>query len=226
MKYYKLTTLGASRKDIGVSPQSTECHFGDIQKDFIPYEGVIDFEFELPIPKLRNKARATSMLDVVAIPSTFLVMSKYFLDFLKNFELGAYQKWDIQVHHRNEQMNDYVLFYMNETKQSEYVDFENSEFYIGSLNDYKYVGDYLSILDYENYLSTREILSEDNLWLKHRKVVLDLSNTKEDMFRLVNSPNSGYFVSEQLKNAIQEKKFTGMVFKEISDKRNKVEVIY
>ncbi|QMU62998.1 MAG: hypothetical protein GKR88_01075 [Flavobacteriaceae bacterium] len=45
------------------------------------------------------------------------------------------------------------------------------------------------------------------------------------MFRIINAPPGGYFVSEKLKNAIEEHDFTGMEFKKISN-LDKVEVIY
>ena len=61
--------------------------------------------------------------------------------------------------------------------------------------------------------------------LLHKSVTLDLHNTTEDMFRIVNAPPSGYFVSEKLKNAIEENGFTGMEFKEVSE-LDKVEVVY
>jgi len=49
---------------------------------------------------------------------------------------------------------------------------------------------------------------------------------KLDMFRIINTPASGYYVSERLKHAIEEKGFTGMAFKEISDVDKRIEVIY
>ncbi|WP_157207846.1 hypothetical protein [Mariniflexile maritimum] len=81
MKYYKLTTIGANRNEIGISLQSISGYFGDIQKDFMPFEGKIDFDFELPIPKLQDKANLTTMLDVVMIPSKFLVVQNHFIEF-------------------------------------------------------------------------------------------------------------------------------------------------
>jgi hypothetical protein len=117
------------------------------------------------------------------------------------------------------------LFYLTETKQTDYIDFAKSEFYIGSLKDYTLIGKNIKITDYENYLSCFEILKEDNLWLKHKKIVLILNNSKDDMFRIINTPAGGYYASERLKNEILKKRFSGMVFKEITTDR-KVEVIY
>jgi hypothetical protein len=61
--------------------------------------------------------------------------------------------------------------------------------------------------------------------LLHSIVTLDLSKATEDMFRIINAPSSGYFISEKLKNAIEENGFTGMAFTEVG-KLDKIEVIY
>ncbi|QMU62996.1 MAG: hypothetical protein GKR88_01065 [Flavobacteriaceae bacterium] len=54
MKYYKLT-FSSNVKEVGKIPQSEECLMGDIQQDFIPWEGKIDFDFKLPEPNLEKK---------------------------------------------------------------------------------------------------------------------------------------------------------------------------
>jgi len=225
MKYYKLTTIGANRNEIGISPQSKDGYFGDIQKDFMPFEGKIDLDFDLPIPKLQDKAKLTTMLDVVMIPTKFLVVQNQFLEFLKKFEITYNQQWSIKVEYKKTFIEDYSLFYLTETKQADYIDFKKSEFYVGSLKDYTFIGDDINISDYQNYLSTFEVLKSDGLWLKHKKVVLNLSRAKEDIFRIINTPSSGYFISEKLREALIKKGFTGMVFKEITNDK-KVEVIY
>lgn len=226
MKYYKLTHNGLDKKQVGIFPQSTESFIGDIQQSFIPFEGPIHFDFDLPVPKLQNKAKPTTYLNVISIPSWFLVIKKYFIEFLKDFNIGNYQVWDIKVEYKKSVMNDYCLFILTDTKQNDYIDFIKSEFYIGKTYNYKYVGDTIKIIDHQNYLSTREVLKEDNLWLKCRKGVLDLRKAKEDMFRLINAPIGGYYVSERLKNAIREKGYTGMDFKEIEEYDKKIKVIY
>jgi len=197
----------------------------DIQKDFMPFEGKIDFDFDLPIPKLQDKAKLTTMLDVVMIPTKFLVVQNQFLEFLKKFEITYNQQWSIKVEYKKTFIEDYSLFYLTETKQADYIDFKKSEFYVGSLKDYTFIGDDINISDYQNYLSTFEVLKSDGLWLKHKKVVLNLSRAKEDIFRIINTPSSGYFISEKLREALIKKGFTGMVFKEITNDK-KVEVIY
>ena len=63
--------------------------------------------------------------------------------------------------------------------------------------------------------------SDDNL-LKFHKVCFNVSQLKLDMFRIYNFPFGGYYVSERLKIAIEEQRFTGMVFKDIESISDKL----
>tara|TARA_R110001583_G_scaffold60219_10_gene179040 strand:- start:938 stop:1618 length:681 start_codon:yes stop_codon:yes gene_type:complete len=226
MKYYKLTH-SIDRKIIGVFPQSEECFVGDIQKDFIPWEGPIDFDFKLPEPILEKKSKQTSYVRVVAISVRFLVVDNEFLNFLKNYNIGNYQKWKIKTWQNEELIKKYNLFILNDTKQSEYIDFEKSDFLIGKLGDWKDRSTRrpISIKNYDEYIYKKEKLGKESLMLLHDKVTLDLKGVNVDMFRIVNAPLGGYYVSERLKNAIEENGFTGMEFKEVGE-LDKVEVIY
>jgi hypothetical protein len=228
MKYYKLTHIGVNRGEIGVSPQSSSGEVGDIQKDFIPREGIIDFDFKLPIPKLKDKAIATTLLDVGMIPFVFLVVNNSFIDLVKNYKIGDFQNWPIKVLHKKEILEDYNIFLLNRGKQSKYIDFKNSEFFVGSLKDFQYVGDNIKISDYENFLSTKEVLKKSGLLLKCNQVTINLKEVKEDIFRLYIDPVGGYYVSERLKKEIIEQGFTGMVFNEIEEsvRKKRVKVIY
>ena len=228
MKYYKLTHIGVNRDEIGISPQGCGGDVGDIQKDFMPREGIIDFDFKLPIPKLKHKAIATTLLDIGMIPFTFLVVNNNFIDLVKDYKIGDFQNWPIKVHHKKEILEDYNLFLLNRGRQSKYIDFKNSEFYVGSLKDFQYVGDNIKVSDYKNFLSTKEVLKESGLWLKCSQVIINLKEAKEDMFRLYIDPVGGYYVSERLKEVMLEKGFTGMVFKEIEEsvRKKRIKVIY
>lgn len=227
MKYYLFFHIGANRKEIGINPQSTEGYFGDIQKDIIPIEGRIDFDFELPIPKLDKKANPTTMLSVVMIPPWFIIVKKHFIEFLKEFNIGCFQQWPIDVNFEGSKLKDYCLFYLPMTKQAEYIDFNQSQFYIGKYSDYQYVGDKMVINDYNNYINIKEVLEgEMDKCLKHRRIVIDLRDANEDMFRIINAPAGGYYVSDRLKKAIEKNGFTGMTFKEVSEADKRIKVIY
>ena len=225
MKYYKLN-FSSNLKEIGKFPQSEDCIIGDVQQDFIPWEGKIDFDFKLPEPILEKKAKQTSYIVVVAI-SKFLVIDDEFLSFLRLFNIGNYQEWKINTWQNKQLIDKYNLFLINNTKQDKYIDFSKSEFYSKKLGDWdnSSAQQPVSVNDYDEYVSEKERLRKDKLMLLEKKVYLDLSKATEDMFRIVNAPPGGYFVSERLKNAIEESGFTGMEFIEVSE-LDRVEVIY
>ena len=82
------------------------------------------------------------------------------------------------------------------------------------------------INDYENFLHIRNELDNKNKFLKDIKIVLNLSKIDLDLFRIINAPASGYYVSEKLKNAIEKERFTGFAFQEIEDMDDRIKVIY
>jgi len=228
MKYYKLEYNSLNTKETGTQFQSTEGYFGDIQNNIFPIEGKIDFNFELPEPFMQDKAKPTTLLNAVFITNGFLIFEDHFIDFLRMFSIGEYQTCKIKVHHKNTILTNYCLFNLSYPKQRELIDFKKSSFYLGKYSDYKYVGEYINITNYENYLSTLEVLKsgKDN-FLKHEKIYLDLRFTQMmDMFKLWIDPLAGYYISEKLKISMEEQKFTGMIFKEIEKISDKIQVIY
>lgn len=227
MKYYKLTN-SRNTKEVGAYPQCENIKYlGDIQKDFIPWQGMIDFDFKLPEPNLEKKAKQTSLINVVAIPALFLVIDDNLLSFLKDFNIGNYQSWKIKTWHNKKNIEKYNLFIINNTRQDEYIDFSKSEFKSKKLGDWNNssVQKTVFVKNYDEYFMEKESLRKDKLMLLHNRITLNLSKTTEDIFRIVNAPPGGYFVSERLKDAIEKNDFTGMEFTEVSQ-IDKVEVIY
>lgn len=226
MKYYELN-FGKNRKEIGTSPQSAECHMGDIQQPFMPWRGKIDFDFQLPEPILKKNAKQTSYINVVAIPSWFLVIEDEILGFLKKFKIGNHQEWKIKTWQNKVLIPKYNLFFVNETKEEKYIDFKNSEFLLGKIGDWDDLESRkpIAIENYDDYINLKKHLetAKDKQAIKCNKMVLNLSMIDDDLFRIMNVPIvGGYFVSEKLKNAILEMKFTGMEFIEMSEIRNLV----
>lgn len=226
MKYYSLKYNSLNEIETGTQYQSTGGYIGDIQRDILPFEGKIINQFELPIPTMMNKAKETSLLGVTFIPSWFLVIDDHFLNFLAKFNL-SFQTWKIDIYHKKKKVENYNLFYIYETKQNQYIDFKKSSFYSKKIGDWdnSSIQKPVFVENYNEYLSKKEGLIKEKLMLLDSKVTLDLSKASEDMFRIVNAPPGGYFVSEKLKNAIEENGFTGMEFIEVSE-LDKVDVIY
>ena len=226
MKYYILDYNSSNIKETGTQFQSIDGIVGDIQQDFLPFEGKIDFAFKLPEPFLQKKAKPTTYIHVAMIPNWFLVVKKYFINFLCEFKIGEFQTWNLKVHQNNSIINDYQLFILSETFQRELIEFENCEFYVGNFSDYNFTGESINIKTYEEFIKKREELSKQKNILKYKKIVVNLSSMTKDMFRIINVPASGYYVSEKLKNAIEKEKFTGISFREIEEMDNRIKVIY
>ena len=225
MNYYQLTHIGANRAEIGIAPQSTSClSYGDIQRVKIPTNEPIAEKFELPVPILEKKARPSTMISVVAVPYNFLILKSYFIEFIQEFTIPEFQFWPLEVHHKRMIITDYNLFLINSSLQGEIIDFNKSQFRLGSYKDFTWSGESIQVMNYKNYLSCQEVLKDEDLWLRTQKLVVNLENIEFDFFRLNINSLAGYFISEKLKNAIEKERFTGMVFKEMSSLK-KVEVL-
>lgn len=226
MKYYRLNYNSLNIKETGTQFQSIDGIMGDIQQDFIPFEGEINFPFELPTPFLQTKAKHTTFLHVMMLPDWFMVFKDYFIDFLKKFNIGEYQTWKLHVYHNNEIINDYSMFYTPKTFQREVLEFQNSVFVIGDYMNYEVVGENIRIKDYDEYVTLRDELAEKNKLLKYSLISLNLSKINADLFRLINTPASGYYVSEKLRIAIEKERFTGFSFQEIEEMDKRIKVTY
>ncbi len=227
MKYSKLEYNSLNIEETGTQFQSIEGKFGDIQNENLPFDSKIDLKFNLPEPFLKSKAKLTSFINVVFIPSWFMVIN----DDLKNLLIlhtKFSQFWKINLIQKRKIITNYNLFYISQTREQEIINFDKSNFYIGKYGDMDYKGDDIKILDFKNYLINKNKIenSNNNLYLKHSKIVLDFSKEKADIIRIINFPFGGYYVSEKLRNAIEKERFTGMVFKEIEEVSDKIDIIY
>ena len=228
MKYFKLNYNSSNIKETGTQFQSIDGILGDIQQDFIPFEGRTDFPFKLPEPFLQKKAKPTTFLNVIMIPAQFLVFKKHFVDFLCNFNVGEFQTWDVLVHQNNGIINNYLMFYIPDTSQTEIIDFKKSKFEINE--DWiirSTVGEIVDFANYEEYLSSL-IKHTTPPYLIANKLFLDFSKQNKDLIRLTNMPmtGGGYYISERLKNAIEKERFTGFAFQEIEEMDNRIKGIY
>ena len=226
MKYYILHHNGLNIRETGTQFQSIDGFAGDIQQNFIPFEGKINFAFKLPEPLLQNKAKPTTYLNVTFIPNWFMVLKKHFIDFLNKFNIGEFQIWDLKVHHNKNILDDYCLFILTKTYQRELIDFSESEFCVGSFFDYNSIGETLNINNYEEFLQVRDELGSKNKFIKDKNIILNLSKMDLDLFRIINAPASGYYVSEKLKTAIEKEGFTGFAFQEIEEMDDRIKCIY
>lgn len=228
MKYYKLNYNSLNIKETGTQFQSIDGILGDIQQDFIPFEGKNNIVFKLPEPILQKKAKPTTYLNVIMIPEPYLVFKNHFVDFLLDFNIGEFQTWNLKVHQNNEINNTYVMFYSPNSYQKEIIDFKTSKFEInGDWLTRICKGEIIMFRDYEEYFVELQKHTIPPYLLAY-ELILDFSKQKNDLIRLINMPmtGTGYYVSEKLKNAIEKERFTGFAFQEIEEMDKRIKVIY
>lgn len=230
MKYYKLLN-SLKTNEIGKFIQCS----GALSRGNIGDLGLwkeITEQVNLPELAMDKKSKPTTILSTWINSNKFLVLKKYFIDFLKNFNIGHFNHWSLKIHHKNEVLKDYELFHLSyPTGIKSIIKYKESDFVVLPRGgwDKTTITKPVQLENYENYCNLREILneSEDDLTIAYTKLVLDFSNTTEDLIRFVGTPfNNGYYISERLKKAIEEKRFTGMTFQEIEQMDNKIKAIY
>ncbi|MCL9807686.1 hypothetical protein NAT51_19340 [Flavobacterium amniphilum] len=234
MKYYRIQN-SIDRKEIG--------HFLQVQKeDWIGITntsedfseqglfGKVEGNPALPVPYLYRMTKPTSLLDMTVIPiNKYLVVDKAFFEFLKPY-LGDFQSWEIKA---KKQLEDYEYHIVHiDYPQNDFVNYEKSIFKLFShdenynridLNQEVKITNDGDSLDKSREYSLKGI-GIGYPFLKETKVVFNYSKMTKDLFRCSFVPYAGYYVSENLKNEIEKQGFTGLVFKELDEIDNFVQV--
>ena len=232
MKFFRLKN-SFNTKEIGRYPQVEKINrLGDLFKiEEIGNTSKINFKWDIPEPIMKKKANVTTLLSVIPFTTAlFLTFEKSFINFLENFSVGDFSTWELKIHHKDEVLNNYRLFHLSYPSDDKYIDFEKSDFITitsgGRYEDTSFKP--VKINNLNNYLNSLEVVrSAGNLTVTYNKLVLDFSNATEDIIRFIDVTNNlGYYVSERLKNAIEEKGFTGIAFQEIEEMDKRIKVIY
>ncbi|PWL38991.1 hypothetical protein DKG77_12255 [Flagellimonas aquimarina] len=211
MEYFFLQQ-STRTKEVGILPQWESYKIkGDLNQlhGTGPIEGMVN----LPEPILRKKARPTTYLDmtVVANSLVYMVVKQHFLNFLMKFNIGEYQTWNLKIHHKGKVLEDYCVVYFSHPAKC--VEYDLSNFYTGKIDDWRYNGKEINIADQDEFLTMAKDMYTAGLKIKSKSMVLNFSKIKKDIVRIANVPfGSGYYISENLKNAILEQRFTGMEF--------------
>jgi len=230
MKYYYLypsTTLS----EVGTCPQSDKTlKMGNVS-DY-GHQGRIGSEMNLPVTKLDKRAILTDYLHIVRVPfDRFLVISTRFKSAIESLKVSEFQNWKIDIYH-NSNLLKYNLLYSCLPQESKFVNYEASKFEVGKRGDWRdpTIRKPVQIDNFNAYRNVLKILreQEDNSILHCSELIVDLSDANEDLFRLSNLPGigNGYYVSDRFKSAMEEKKITGMQFKEIDQHYKKIKVMY
>lgn len=234
MKYYKLKN-SFKTKEIGVFAQAERINkLGDLENIYIDgRKKPINIQWDIPEPIMKNKSKPTTYLHVIPFSDDiFLVLKKYFIDFLKGFNVGDFNHWPLKVHHNDNILTDYQLFHLSyPTKVDNLIKYEQSDFVIlprgGRFENTPTKP--VRLESYESFKNLKEVLNEsnENITVSYDKLVVDFSDLDLDLFRFIEAPfTNGYYISERLKNAIEEQNFTGMAFQEIEEMDKRIKVIY
>lgn len=227
IEYSFFKNRSLSIKEMGAIPQSETTKMISFNINGMGYEGPIVAPLIPPEPILLPNAKLTTILNAVCVNSgIFIICRDYFIDFLKDFELGEYTVWPMKIHYNDSALDNYHLFHISYPIDNELIDYKNSRFSIGEIGDWRDKGKRKKIIikNYIDYIGLREELNDSGNEIKHEKIVLDFSKAKEDVIRLETPPIRGYYFSERLIKEIKKHRFTGFSFFEIGKKNKNVEL--
>ncbi|WP_373523756.1 hypothetical protein [Aquiflexum sp.] len=227
MKYFWIQH-SANLKEVGVFPQCTDAkNFTEIQKFGLGYFDKISKPFLLPEPILRNNAKQTDLLYVVPVSSpVFLVISDDLINYIVPEISGIYQKWKLSAYFKGNLITKYNLFHLSNPSQKHIIDFKNSEFRNknNKTKEEKLVG----FSNYQDYHKKWEDTIYSNGSILIKSLTIDLRDMENDIFRIIelNFMGIGYYVSEKLKNKLENIGFTGIQFIPIDEIDPRIKVIY
>lgn len=220
MNYYRIRhTL--SPKVLGNYPQVKEivhnCHV-DSEPKFIQHFRLkeIDFEPVVSNPILYSKSKKTDLIEHLGIGfSHRLLMSKRLKYILESFKATGVQFFKCSIFHKDTEDKNYWIMNAFNTNQ-EVIDFKNSEI---SVKVRKIEGgtklESLNISSQSHFDEMSEFYKKSNSFLKISKVALR-KNINMNFFILRGIEGGlGYYVSEKMKNEIEESECSGIEFQPI-----------
>ena len=175
--------------------------------------GEVTSNLNIPNYILHGHAKRT---DILSHTSQFLLISKNLNELIEEFKLPNKQVFETSVLARGEKYS-YSLFYLPDNCY-QYIDFSRSTFALVPFGRPvpELFPEINSLEVFEAWIDKYRYLIKSN---PHRlkiivdKLVFNVDKIPFDMFRIIGPlPPTSYFVSERLKNAIEEKGFTGMEF--------------
>lgn len=224
MKYYKIINEiepkitgvkgGESQINVMVEPYDYNAHNSVRQITGISLE--LDFEPDLNVQLLRKRAKITDMISSERINSLACkLFSERFIEFLTMFNLPKYKTYLAPmakgVKEGYRWYHSHYLFMLIETANT-LIDFKQSEFVLKpSIYDPNIAWIQVEVGNCEElytYLQPR--LFKKGAKRIHATKIVFRPEMKFDMIRLHRL--DGYFVSEHLKNMIQQEGYTGMRF--------------
>ncbi len=207
MKLYKLKQ-SVNASTIGVFPQVGEKwpwptdRWGSDSYTMTPLKGPIEFKIIFPQFILEEGAKLTDWVSTVNIQRNYLMVSTRMMDLLKEFILDEYQYFPVPIH-TPKSIVDYHLIYFPWPRGDDFIDWGNTIFQRTTDS---------GVITLERFGNTRERQFAKN---KHELSMYQPMLYEEkitcDVFRFLGY-DSGFYVSERLKNAMEAAGMTGIVY--------------
>ena len=230
MEYYKLE-YAYLPKEIGRKfPQSLrfKTRMGSIQEDWVLHkDGPIDNDkFIVPDIELSKSAKVTNLISSAGIISDFLIVDILLSSLLSESITDEKQEWSIDIYWKGEKLENYFLFRLANPSNKEWLDFSKMKFELMPFGSQESVGS----VRVKNYNELREVLLTplngqrvvpvpDEVYVRPYAYTDDLIRTSYWFHGL-----TGYWVSERLKNRIEDANLTGMRFIPLQDVNERIRI--
>lgn len=205
MKLFKLKK-SVDASVIGVFPQVGERwpwptdRWGADSYTMTPLKGYIEFKIIFPYFELEKGAKLTDWVSTVNVDRNYLMVSTKLVDLLHTFILDEKQDFPALVH-TPEGITKYHLVYFPWPRQDDFIDWKKSVFE-------KNPEDGAFGIQFED---SRNYLMQHNENTKIKDIVIFPERITCDVFRFTNY-QSGFYVSERLKNAMETAGMTGIEY--------------
>lgn len=170
-------------------------------------ENHADFDLELPVFVLAPRARVTDLLSTI-LHSRFMVLSDRLFDLIQQFNLDEHRtfKGKVQMHDRQ---SDYNFIYWQRFQDADYVNWGDTRFQHKNKAGQKFE------IQFDNLQNLREkskrVFLDSDGEIEASSLRLNHSAIKYDLFFLL-WVSRGCFVSERVKQAIEDNGITGVRF--------------
>lgn len=221
MNYYIIQESG-KLKIIGKYPQTKDIHYNCDVWNEPKFIGQIHFEkvdFDPIIANaiLHPKSKQTDLINTnsaMGFSNKLLISGKLKTILEKNRKQGM-QFFKSPIIQNNLLVEDYWILNMSEFN-NDYVDFLNSKILLEEITSENINSLYLSINSLKDYeLKIEEIRGKKGCNLRIEKLVLSKDKIYNDFFMIIYSFSGIYFVSEKLKQEIEDAGCTGIEFQPI-----------
>lgn len=208
MKYYKIkiATINKVVGSIASDHMIKGYNFNNYNSVYkLKFRGKIEFIPDFNSIEILNRAKPLDIISSGPVTGGGIIISDKLLEVIKQFKLPKeLQIFDANAIHKGINYH-YNYFYIYDTRENEIFNFEDNLFLTTKFGFPK--SDYYKI----NYKELKTRSLENYEQITPKEILLNYENIKSDIFAL-DLTKSGYYVSENLKEAIEKSDCQGIEF--------------